>query len=803
MTFLLDSLKEKLGDEDSGDGFEDLNYQVGNTSGLDIGQVPGPLDQRIGRMAQIGGSIMEIQITNPATFQIDRPELMNVIDQLGFDDVTLHGDPNIGFTGAYATRGQGVTGYNIVHRYFKRYLEQMASFREEALQEEKFDVGYVNMHASNEQIPPREEQIASDKSLDPFGMRLTEINGDKQPNIYRNEKFMRLLFDFLLEEQIERYELFQLYTFFENYSSNFETVWDRARHAEADRVYDRETSDLSSKLSLIQTAAQTDVGVDGDFVELLKQELPGDIDENILRSINLRQFNVGEVLQQLEGADIISEEKREEVMEKLPEILDELWHFKEKRPDFGFSYEGKLGALTNHLDYEARELQEPAAGSSVTYRGETNDVKEWARRTFAGANHMYTDEDRENTDSPPYLTLLERLTKQTVLGRQMEKESTAFFNIIPAWMMTASEEAENHSGWNVPEFIWRNIVVRNSDYSLEELKDYGQFQEFLDEDRENQLNVIAAVGACYLWGHFTQREDSFNTEAFEQTVRKTEDYEMPEFEGDEVEMEWIKWMNRFGLKVNIEAMFGSPGELRRLWRPRDIAVACHAINMEADQQLDDYDENLVKFTIDMEHTASFGVDPLQELQKLIENEERMAEKESQLDIDPDRPLAEIVKAYHLTKPGWEQQSGHRHGPFTRGDKTLYTWLYRLVESGFARNKDDEARVIFEVGGEYREEMYVIRVAMDMIELGIGPEDLDPNDIPVDGEFETMEQELKARFFGMDKGNFNREWAKIEEHAFDPLDGLLETEGWDYTFSSEGATQQGGARPNEWKQEEYK
>ncbi|MFB6190761.1 MAG: hypothetical protein ABEJ91_04290 [Candidatus Nanohaloarchaea archaeon] len=792
MTFLLDSLKEKLGSDDSRGGFGDLNYQVGNTSGMDIGQVPGPLDQRIGRMAQIGGSIMEIQITNPATFQIDRPELMNVIDQLGFDDVTLHGDPNIGFTGAYATRGQGVTGYNIVHRYFKRYLEQMASFREEALQEEKFDVGYVNMHASNEQIPPREEQIASDKSLDPFGMRLTEINGDKEPNIYRNEEFMRLLFDFLLEEQIERYELFQLYTFFENYCPYFRDRWLEARNTIANQEYRERTDGLGDKARLASTAVQVDQGANQSFAERMSElDLPEDIQQMAPGSLRNLPEALPRFLNMIAERDDVDGEA---VREHIEGAVDDIWN---NDVENGFSYEAKAQGLVNHEDLERRDIESPAAKETVKGK----KVRYWARETFAGSEEVYTEEELEG--KPNNLELFERLTKQTVLGRQMEKESTAFFNVMPAWMMTASEEADNHRGWNVPEFIWRNIVVENSDYSEKELKDYEQFQEFLDEDRENQLNVIAAVGACYLWGHFTQREDSFNTEAFEQTVRITDEYEQPEFDGSEVDMTWIEWMNRFGIKVNIEAMFGSPGELRRLWRPRDIAVACHAINMEADQQLEGYDQNLVKFTIDMEHTASYGVDPLQELKKLIENEKRMAGDESQLDIDPDRPLAEIVKTYHLTKPGWEQQSGHRHGPFTRGDKTLYTWLYRLVENGFARNPGDEARIIFEVGGEYREEMYVIRVAMDMIELGIKPEDLDPNDIPVDGEFETTEQELKARFFGMDRGNFNREWAKIEEHAFDPLDGLLETEGFDNTYSGSGAIEQGGARPNEWKQEEHK
>lgn len=775
MAFLLDTLKEKLkdGDEDEETGFKDLKYKIGNTSGMDIGQVPGPLDQRIGRMAQIGGSIMEIQITNPATFQIDRPELMGVISQLGFEDVTLHGDPNIGFTGAYATRGQGVTGYNIVHRYFKRYLEQMASFREVMRQDKDVNLGYVNMHASNEQIPPREEQIASDKSLDPFGMRLTEINGDKRPNIYRNEEFMRLLFDFLFKDQIERVEPYELYSeVFVNYSDEFKEKWNKARKEMTNKKYDESwslpvksqlLSVLSTRIPAINTAFQ-------QFIEDYDQQIAEDL-------ANSRRFGGIGQLPDVSRLDAIAEEYDVDRTE-FNEFADNIWEGSET----DLPYEIKATALLRaREDITRRELEQPA--TDITVDGKEAD--EWAKKAFS-----------EN------IKLFEAVLDSTALQRQMEKESTAFFNIMPAWMMTASESADNHPGWNVPEFIWENIVVENSDFSKEELQDYERFQDFLDDKRENQLNVIAAVGACYLWGHFTQREDSFETKAFEQTVRDSS-YEEPDFGGEEeVDMTWVKWMNRFGLRVNIEAMFGSPGELRRLWRPRDIAVACHAINMQARQDMgEDYDENLVKFTIDMEHTASYGVDPLQELNELIQNERRMAEEED-LGIDAEKPLAEIVKTYHLTKPGWEQQQGHRHGPFARGDETLYTWLYRLVENGFARNQKDEARIIFEVGGEYREEMFVTRVAMDMIELGISPDELDPNAVDPNGNYDDREEALMARFFGMDQGSVDREWAKIEEHAFDPLDGLLEARGFDDTFSGQGAIEQGNARPTEWKNEEY-
>jgi hypothetical protein len=270
---------------------------------------------------------------------------------------------------------------------------------------------------------------------------------------------------------------------------------------------------------------------------------------------------------------------------------------------------------------------------------------------------------------------------------------------------------------------------------------------------------------------------------------------------------WSQWMNKFGLKVNFEAMYGDPGSLLRVWRPKDIAIVARAINMTAERYSssweEDYKGDIAKFTIDMEHTASFGVDPWPEMEKLIEQEKGLAE-EGGYGVDEDKPLADIVKTYHLTKPGFESSQSHRHGPFARGDKTLYRWLYRMVESGFTRVGEDAdpSVVMFEVGGEYAEEMFVIRVVLDMIRMGIEPKDLDPSRVPMDGEYENIKQQLIARFYGLDQSKFNREWAKIESHAFDPLEGLLEAEHFDHTWSGRAALEN-DMRPAEWNQEEFK
>ncbi|MFB6292452.1 MAG: hypothetical protein ABEI58_03590 [Candidatus Nanohaloarchaea archaeon] len=797
MAFLLDTLAEKFsGEEGDSDGFGDMNYIVGNTSGMDIGEVPSPLDQRIGRMSQIGGSLMEVQITNPATFQIDRPELINVISQLDLD-LTFHGDPNIGFTAAYRTRGQGVTGYNIVHRYFKRYLEQLASFkyeieqRQEAGEIDDFRVGYVNMHASNEMIPPREERLASDVAVDPFGLSITNINDDKTPNIYKNENFLEKLFEYFFLEVVEQ-PWRQYEGIFSDIDDDFREKWTKKKGETAKEVYGQRATTFDDRAALLQIAANVDQGLDTYFLEKVEDwplenpvKIGGDEEEEPVTAETLGEvadatsvpmgrgyFNSPRQLMRdvYNIKDEISSSAHQTVKNALSDLIDQMWEEED-----AISVEGKIRSLARHYDIQQSSILEEAE----------EDVHDAAKKAFSKPeNH--------------------RILENLVRGRYRDdfnKESSIFFHILPAWMQHADEQYENHEGWRGPKFLWENIVeTEDGDPYWDS---WDEFEEFLNERRENELNVIAAVGACFIWGHFTQVDNEF-----EQAVFDTDSIDdLPELkEGEKGDYTWIEWMNKFGLKLNIEAMFGGPGELRRVWRPKDIAITCHAINQTAERESEEWAESYegppAKFTIDMEHTSSYGVDPLREVELLIDQEESMAE-EGAVEGDPDKPLANIVKTYHLTKPGWEQQQGHRHGPFARGDTTLYKWLYNLVDAGFARNEDDPGIVMFEVGGEYREEMYVIKVAMDMIQRGIEPDDLDPNKVPVSGDFENVEQELIARFFGLDKPNVNREWAKIEEHAFDPLKGLLEAQEFDYTWSSQAAVEQGGNRPNEWKGEEYK
>ena len=806
MAFLLDKLRQNF--DESDEGFPDMNYLVGNTSGMDVGEIPSPLDQRVGRMAQLGGEIMEVQITNPATFEIDRPELINVINSLGLD-ITLHSEPSIGFTAAYATRGQGFQGYNVVHRYFKRYLEQVAKFKQEVEDRDlDFTVGRINPHASTANTPPLEERIASDVSLDPFGYQVDDVVEEgKKENIYRNKEFMENLFDYFFREMVDTPH--QYYSLFEQFSDTFKRDWRAARTDVADGYWDAK-DDLQDLASLIQTAAGVDRGLDRNYLDYYRNQKLDDplvlpppedgedeveieeLDEAVktlatfageqgpaqFASLlkNPRQISRGIY----ELRDSVEDEGREQKIEEaLRKVFSDLWEG--NGTGYNISLEAKMNALQRNEDIQKDDIHEQAQPA----------VEEEARKVFKGDEDYFEEQD-DGTDDyyttkgtgeerPANLAILDRLMSSGRISQEVHKESTVYFNIIPAWMQAASESYEGHEGWEAPEFIWETII--GSSYDIETYEDYRAKLS----NREFRLDVIAAVGACYVWGHFTQSPDIF---------------EVPELDEDGEEYTWIEWMNKYDVGVNIEAMYGDPGELLRLWRPKDISVACRAINMTAYEELGEDVNPPAKFTIDMEHTASYGVDPWKEMEIFIKQEEHLAEEGYPM-TDPDKPLTDILKMYHITKPGFESRSqSHRHGPFTHGDETIYTWLYRMVESGFCRNPDDPGIVMFEVGGEYREEMYVLRVAMDMIELGIKPEDLDPSDVSMNGDYDSKKEALIARFFGIDEPNYDREWAKIEQHAFDPLDGLLEAEQFDYTFSSSAAIQNDNS-PREWPNEEYK
>lgn len=915
MDFILKRLKDKFGDEEGDEernGFPDLNYLIGESSAMDMGEFPTPMDQRIGQASMVGGELMELQITNPATFELEGNSMIRTIDQLGLD-VTLHPDMNAGFcTAEKSARGEEY-GYDTVEQYFTNYLQELAYFKkrvqEQGGEKPLFNIGRMNPHISTSPMPPLDERMANDVGVDPFGFEIG--NGDQDAmkarnhrgqNIWENKEFLKRVYYTFFVEEVEF--AFQYYSMFGRYSNKFEKIWEDAQREATNKFYkhrteqlpDRLYNEVQEKIKILRTAQAQDRGIETDWLDILDdktiqfpfytvvteskteefEDPTGNTRERIseveitdiqteyrevppefLRERGFRSFqqmsqavhsveNMNQIPQEMFEniiVDIIDEndvdvshllrlgakdtldEKFAEDMDKTRESLynslksgfNELW-----TGDEIISIDAKIAALENHHDIQPRRIQEIAY--EVGIEGDKT-LDHHAEKVFMGEPEYFeTEGPEEDLELDKHKELLKNLIQN--FEREMWKESNLFYKIIPAWMSQANKlQNDKHNGWKAPEFIWETIVEdkwedrddvdldltspRNGIFDDDD-EDTYHYLDLLEESEEFRMDVAAAVGACYAWGHYTQRKVQFDL--------KGRDFGLSDEEAQEVEGEgwtWIEWTNRFGLGVNLETMAGSPQMRFKVWRPKDISVTAHAINLTArtklerdgelgglDHMHEELDGCPAKFTIDMEHVATLGAPPMHEMEEFMQQEEELAGSDWKLDIDEDKPVAKIMRQIHLIDPGVESQRGTHHGAIERGNRQLYTWLYRFVEEGFARNEDEPATILFELAEHKGESSYVMRIMMDLIQLGVEPEDLDPSRVDPGSKPGSEEEALIARFYGIDRTNYNREWAKIEEHAFDPLKGLLEAEEFDYSYSGRAAVENDN-RPQEWNSEEYR
>jgi hypothetical protein len=855
MNYLMSKLKERFESEDNEINPQELNYKVGNTSGMDVGQVPAEIAERVGDLAKRGGGEMEILLNNPTTFHIDREDLYSTIEGLQID-VSLHSDPNIGYTSAYKT-GQG-RGFDVTRSYFTNYLKEYASFKREKEERDdlSFRLGRINPHISTSPMPSLRERMAQDVGLDPFGFPISEyhdqfisMRDQVGQNIFRNPDFLENFYKaFILSEVDDEY---QIYGLFQRFSSKFREKWRRAQ-AEAANDFWRDIENLSQvkaseapmeRAKLLQSVSMQDQGTDLEWREIIEEEVafedPIEVVEPLPKSRQAREFSIKTIediasffnvergnrlrsvgnliygiqessdkkdeirnfIEELSENEDIDDERRDELLETVDQMpsrehirnkcvnlieqaMEKLWTGNGEK--FRISVDAKLGVLQSRLDIEQTQLLE---------RAQEEDLEEHAIAVMRGDEDYFEQEGAE-TKSPDrkHIDLLNSLMNN--FEQALWMESNIFYKIIPAWMSSSNQEYEDdgelvHEAFEAPEFIWKVIVEREyGEQSFDE-----DYLRELESDPDFRQDVVAASAAVYVWSHFTQVESQFDADRYQY------------IESDECT--WIEWMNRYGIGVNFEAMYGSPNEELKLWRSKDIVAAARAINITARKDIDEFHDELygspAKFTIDIEHVSSFGIDPWNDIEDLIEMEKWIANNnEWDAPADEEKPLAEMVRMYHLTKPGNETRqsaSGHTHGPFRHGDTQLYTWLHDMVENGFTQS-DERASIMYEVGGEMTGTVQKAKLSMNMIELGISPEELDPAKVDPGKEYRNEEEALIARFYGMDRPSFNREWAKIEDHAFDPLQGLLESEEFDHTWTSTAALKN-DTRPQEFQSEEYK
>ncbi|NOZ81686.1 MAG: hypothetical protein GXO63_00865 [Candidatus Micrarchaeota archaeon] len=167
---------------------------------------------------------------------------------------------------------------------------------------------------------------------------------------------------------------------------------------------------------------------------------------------------------------------------------------------------------------------------------------------------------------------------------------------------------------------------------------------------------------------------------------------------------------------------------------------------------------------DPEHLLGSGLDPL-EIAKKIPNGD-----------------GKFVKVVHLGYPT-PKQPAHMGIPLgSRAQLYLYRILYELRKKGFR-----DGYIIFERAAEsqIKQSILAIRKIVEYLEKDVPPENL-----PMD-------------FYGisLDNEEFKRQLAIINEHAYEPLKGLLSVPEEEHTFLSGAAKDR--MKLEEWRKEKYR
>ncbi len=174
--------------------------------------------------------------------------------------------------------------------------------------------------------------------------------------------------------------------------------------------------------------------------------------------------------------------------------------------------------------------------------------------------------------------------------------------------------------------------------------------------------------------------------------------------------------------------------------------------------------------IDFEHIATQGFDPLNEIRDFVK-------------LAPD--AGKYILSLHVTKP----TPLHHHIQVEIGDVEVYKLLWELAKVGLG--KYHTTYLIFERGGErdpFKQSVTAIRLMVEQLNQGTTPENLIG----------------KPKFFGVagpTPGSEERQRVIIQEHARDPIEGLLVVP--EETYTSLGKAGIAKIGKEKWKKEELR
>lgn len=312
-----------------------------------------------------------------------------------------------------------------------------------------------------------------------------------------------------------------------------------------------------------------------------------------------------------------------------------------------------------------------------------------------------------------------------------------FFNKDPIWLAMVE--------------VYKDVIDRykidyNDDFWLD--RAWKTAQE--TNDRAFKQFWYAVVGAKYLEGHLKDALNFINGPL----IKELKQYP----DADEL----IKIAKNLKITIEIpDAREPKYAGQYILWHPKQLYAAIKTIRktLKTDK---------IFITIDWEHLAGHGIDPLIEIDVLKK-------------IAPD--FGKYVLSVHSNSPN----PLHAHYPLELGDLEIYKLSWFLRETGFGKQNFD-VYLWFERGGgddPFRQSVEVLKLCAKFLE-----KDVPPDELP--------EEYFGIKLTGMD---YWRQRAIMLEHRFEPLKDLLEMPEEEWGMLSSVATRKG--KTKEFKKEEMR
>jgi hypothetical protein len=314
--------------------------------------------------------------------------------------------------------------------------------------------------------------------------------------------------------------------------------------------------------------------------------------------------------------------------------------------------------------------------------------------------------------------------------------------------LTDSYEITAHHMFYNKDPIWKAMVEvykdtvapYNLDYNRNDWVDYAWTRAQESNDREFKRFYYAAVAAKFLEGHMKAALHFINNDLMKELDQYPDADKLKE--------------NARNLKITIEmpdARDPKYAGLYLLWHPKQIYAAVKTVRktLKTDK---------IFMTIDWEHIAGHGVDPLIE----IDNIKKVA---------PD--FGKYVLSVHSNAPN----PLHAHYPIELGDMEIYKLNYFLRETGFGKHGKHHVYLWFERGGgddPFRQAVTALKLCAKFLE-----KDIPPDKLP--------EEYFGLKLTGMD---FWRQEQIMRDHRFEPLKDLLEIPEEEWGLLSAAATKKG-------------